>query len=70
MSTFLLPAKSDAERATQKLKEAEASFLAALERHEEERRAGRGDLQRAASRLTEASRAYRLALLDPRLPPV
>jgi hypothetical protein len=70
MSILLLPGKSDAERAIKKLKEAEEAFLVALERHEAERRSGGEELQKAATRLTVASRSYRLALLDPRLPPV
>lgn len=70
MSNILLPARSDADRATRKLKEAEEAFRVALERHEAERAAGGERLQIAASRLAAASRGYRLALLDPRLPPL
>lgn len=66
---LILPDKSDAERAIKRLKEAEEEFRVALEQHEAEVRRGGQDLQSAAD-FSAASVSYRLALLDPRLPPV
>jgi hypothetical protein len=69
MSRFL-PTETDTERAQAQLSAAEKDFVAALEHHERECRNGGEILQKAAARLAVASRAYRLALLDPRLPPI
>lgn len=70
MSTLILPTKSDTERALQRLNEAERQFQAALAEHEDVVEKGGREVSAAAQKLASASRAYRLALLDPRLPPV
>lgn len=70
MSSPILPTKSDAERAIQRLKASEQQFNEALNFHETETKGGSERASEAAYKLSRASRVYRLALLDPHLPPI
>jgi len=57
-------------RALHRLREAEQHFHAALAAHASVAKNGGETVQVAALILAQASRAYRLALLDPNLPPI
>ena len=70
MSIPILPTKSDAELAIQRLKASEQQFNEALTFHEREARGGGERAFEVAHKLSRASRVYRLALLDPHLPPI
>jgi hypothetical protein len=70
MSSFILPTKSEKDHALQRLQEIEKQFQDAVAFHDRESQFGGVRLAAASTKLAQASRSYRSALLDPMLPPI